>query len=119
LTQQDWGLKETDSDGYSTCEDSFNRRAEYDLLQRLLTEQITTAEAVVEAHVDRSTIMTIKKTAHDDAFAALSVKAGRPKSDPKERSETQRLAAEIERFQSTVIEQAVELAVLRGKSAWG
>jgi hypothetical protein len=91
----------------------------YDLWQRLLTGQITTAQAVIEAHVDRSTIMTIKKTARDGAIAALSVKAGRPKTDPKERTENQRLLAEIERLQSTVIEQAVELAVLRGKSAWG
>ncbi len=91
----------------------------YDLWQRLLTGQITTAQAVVEAHVDRSTIMTIKKAARDGAIAALSTKPGRPKFDPKERSENQRLQAEIARLQSTVIEQAVELAVLRGKSAWG
>ena len=91
----------------------------YDLWQRLLTGQITTAEAVVEARVDRSTILTIKKTARDGAIMALSAKPGRPKTDPKERSENQRLQAEVDRLQSTVIEQAVELAVLRGKSAWG
>ena len=91
----------------------------YDLWQRLLTGQITTAEAVVEARVDRSTILTIKKTARDGAIMALSAKPGRPKTDPKERSENQRLQAEVDRLQSTVIEQAVELAVLRGKSGWG
>ena len=29
------------------------------------------------------------------------------------------LRAEVDRLQATVIEQAVELAVLRGKSSWG
>ena len=91
----------------------------YDLWQRMLTGQITTAEAVVEAHIDRSTVMAIRKTARDGAVMALSVKPGKPKVDPKERTENQRLMAEVERLRETVVEQAVELAVLRGKSAWG
>ena len=93
----------------------------YDLWQRLLTGQITTAQAVVvvEAHVDRSTIMTIKKAARYGAIAALSTKPGRPKFDPKERSENQRLQAEIARLQSTVIEQAVEFGGVAGKIGLG
>ena len=37
----------------------------YDLWQRMLTGQITTVEAAAEAGVDRSTVMTLRKTARD------------------------------------------------------
>ncbi len=113
-------LKETDSDRYTTCEDSFSERR----------AKIRVVAANVEwADHDRGSGpagscrqvhgMAIRKTARDDAIMALSVKPAKRKTDPKERSENQRLQAEVERLQSTVIEQAVELAVLRGKSAWG
>ncbi len=42
----------------------------YDLWQRMLTGQITTVEAAAEAGVDRSTVMTLRKTARDGAIAA-------------------------------------------------
>ena len=35
----------------------------YDLWQRMLTGQLTTAAAAAEAGVDRSTVMTLHKTA--------------------------------------------------------
>jgi len=57
----------------------------YDLWQRMLTGQISTVEAAAEAGVDRSTVMTLRKTARDGA----------------------------------IVEQAIELAALRGKGSWG
>jgi len=91
----------------------------YDLWVRMLTEQITPSQAAAEAGVDRSTISNLRKTAKDGAIAALTAsKPGRRKS-AKEVSEAAKLQAEIDRLGMVIIEQAVELALLRGKSSWG
>lgn len=92
----------------------------YDLWQRMLIGQLTTAAAAAEAGVDRSTVMTLRKTARDGAIAALQAsRPGRPKANRAEQTEIARLAAEVTRLSATVVEQAVELAALRGKGAWG
>ena len=91
----------------------------YDLWLRMLTSQITTAQAASEAGVDRSTIMTVRKVARDAAVAALSVRPGQHRVDRAEQTEIVRLQHEIDRLTTTIVEQAVELAVLRGKAAWG
>ncbi|MGH9259466.1 MAG: helix-turn-helix domain-containing protein [Acidimicrobiales bacterium] len=92
----------------------------YDLWQRMLTGQITTVAAAAEAGVDRSTIMTLRKTARDGALAALAAsRPGRPKQSRVEASEIAKLRAEVTRLQDTIVEQAIELAALRGKAAWG
>jgi transposase-like protein len=91
----------------------------YDLWQRMLTGQITTVEAATEAGVDRSTVMTLRKTARDGAIAALQAsRPGRPKKRP-ETGELVELRAEVARLSATVVEQAIELAALRGKASWG
>lgn len=91
----------------------------YDLWVRMLTEQITPSEAAAEAGVDRSTISNLRKTARDGAIVALTAaKPGRRRSN-QEVSELAGLRAEIDRLGNVIIEQAVELAVLRGKTGWG
>lgn len=91
----------------------------YDLWVRMLTGQITPSEAAAEAGVDRSTISNLRKTAKDGAIVALTAaKPGRRRSN-EEITETAKLRAEIDRLGNTIIEQAIELAVLRGKSSWG
>ncbi|MGH3514815.1 MAG: hypothetical protein ACRDRB_21470 [Pseudonocardiaceae bacterium] len=92
----------------------------YDLWQRMLTGQITTVAAAAEAGVDRSTVMALRKTARDGAIAALQAsRPGRPKADRAEASKLASLRAEVARLSATIVEQAVELAALRGKAAWG
>lgn len=92
----------------------------YDLWQRMLTGQLTSAQAAAEAGVDRSTVMTLRKTARDGAIAALQAsRPGRPKESRAEQGEIAKLSAEVERLRGTVVEQAIELAALRGKAAWG
>ena len=91
----------------------------YDLWLRMLTGQITTAQAATEAGVDRTTITTVRRVARDAAVAALSARPGQRKIDRAEQTEIVRLQAEVARLTSTIVEQAVELAVLRGKAAWG
>ena len=83
-------------------------------------DQITTVAAAAEAGVYRSTIMTLRKTARDGAIAALQASSpGRPKQSRAERTEIAKLTAEVTRLQDTIVEQAIELAALRGKAAWG
>jgi transposase len=92
----------------------------YDLWVRMLCGQVTQTDAAAEAGVDRTTIATLRKVAKDGAIAALTASApGRRKQTAAEASEIAKLKAEVERLQGTIVEQAVELAVLRGKAAWG
>ncbi len=91
----------------------------YDLWLRMLTGQITTVAAAAEAGVDRTTIMTLRKVAKDGAIAALQAsRPGRARVDRAEVSELARLRADNARLASTIVEQAIELAALRGKTSW-
>ena len=91
----------------------------YDLFVRMLAGQLSQADAAAEAGVDRSTISKLRKTARDGAITALSARPGRPKASKAERTEVASLRAEVDRLQTTVIEQTIELAALRGKAGWG
>jgi len=92
----------------------------YDLWVRMLTGQITVADAAAEAGVDRSVITRIRAVARDGAIAALQAfNPGNPRQSRAEAGEAAQLRAEVVRLQATIVEQAVELAVLRGKSHWG
>lgn len=92
----------------------------YDLWVRMLAGQITQCDAAAEAGVDRSVITRLRAVARDGAISALQAsRPGRRRQSRQESSEAAALRAEVERLQATVVEQAVELAVLRGKSRWG
>jgi transposase len=92
----------------------------YDLWVRMLCGQISQTDAAAEAGVDRTTIATLRKVAKDGAIAALTASMpGRRKQTAAEASETAKLTAEVDRLGGVIIEQAVELAVLRGKASWG
>ena len=65
-------------------------------------------------------ITRLRGVARNGAIAALQAsKPGRLRHSREEASEVAALRAEVDRLQTTVVEQAVELAVLRGKSRWG
>jgi len=92
----------------------------YDLWVRILTGQVTQSDAAAEAGVDRTSIARLRKVARDGAIAALQAsRPGQQKASSQELSELAKLRAEIDRLGAVVIDQAVELAVLRGKSSWG
>jgi transposase-like protein len=91
----------------------------YEIWLKVLTGELTSREAAAQAGVDRSTIMTLRKVARDGAIAALQASRPGRTPDAREATEVARLQAENARLQSTIVEQAIELAALRGKSAWG
>ncbi len=91
----------------------------YELWLKILTGELTTQQAAIEAGVDRGTIMTLRKAAKDGAIAALQAsRPGRPR-DAREATEVARLSAENARLQATIVELSIELVALRGKAAWG
>ena len=95
-------------------------RAEVRLVGADADGQITVADAAAEAGVDRSVITRLRAVARDGAIAALQAsRPGRPRRSRQEATEAAALRAEVDRLQATIVEQAVELAVLRGKSHWG
>jgi transposase len=92
----------------------------YDLWLRIVTGQVTQSDAAAEAGVDRTTIATLRKVARDGAIAALQAsRPGQRKVSAAEASELAKAQAEVDRLGAVVIDQAVELALLRGKSSWG
>jgi transposase len=92
----------------------------YDLWLRMVTGQLTTVQAAAEAGVDRTTIATLKRVARDGAIAALEAsRPGRRQHTAGENAELARLRGEVDRLSSAIVEQAIELAALRGKAAWG
>ncbi len=92
----------------------------YDLWVRMLSGQLSQADATAEVGVDRTTVTRLRAVARDGAIAALSAsKPGKPKQSRAERTRIAELETEVARLQSTIVEQAVELALLRGKTLWG
>ena len=92
----------------------------YDLWVRMLTGQISQAEAATEAGVDRTVIARLRAVARDGAIAALQAsKPGKPHQSRADAGEAAQLRAELARLERTIVEQAIELAMLRGKSGWG
>ena len=85
---------------------------------QVLTQQATQREAAEKWGVDRSTIVSICRTAKQGALDALaSARPGRP-GKPAEQAELEQARAEIERLRATVTEQAVALHLHEGKSRW-
>lgn len=92
----------------------------YDLWVRMLTGQISRVDAAAEAGVDRSTITKLRAVARDGAIAALAAsRPGRAKQSRAEVTEVAGLRVEVVRLEHTIVAQAIELAVLRGKTGWG
>ena len=91
----------------------------YELWLKILCGELTSQQAALEAGVDRTTIMTLRKVAKDGAIAALQASRPGRRQDRTEVTESARLRAENARLQSTIVELSIELVALRGKVSWG
>lgn len=90
----------------------------YEVYVQVLTQQATQREAADKWGVDRSTVVSICRTAKQGALDALaSARPGRP-GKTAEQAELDEAKAEIERLRATVTEQAVSLHLQQGKSRW-
>lgn len=90
----------------------------YEMFVQVLTQQATQREAAEKFGVDRSTVISVCKTAKQGALDALAAAVpGRP-GRSREQVELEEAQAEIERLRATVTEQAVALHLHQGKSRW-
>lgn len=90
----------------------------YELWVSVLTGQATQREAAERYKVDRSTVVSVCKTAKQGALDALAAaRPGRP-GQSLEQAQLAEAKAEIERLRSTVTEQAVALHLHEGKARW-
>ncbi len=88
----------------------------WEIFLKVTTGELTQADAARRWGVDVSTIIGIRRTAKDAALAAFSRKPGR---QPTERNwELEAARAEIGQLTEAIKAQAIELAVVRGKSGW-
>ena len=90
----------------------------YEIWVKTLTGELTTMQAAVEAGVDRTTVMTLRKVAKDGAIAALQASVPGRRRSAAEENEINSLRAENARLQATIVELSIENVVLRGKAPW-
>jgi transposase-like protein len=90
----------------------------YEIYVQVLTQQATQREAAQKWGVDRSTIISICRTAKQGALDALAAAVpGRPGASV-EAAALAEAKAEIERLRATVTEQAVAMHLQAGKARW-
>lgn len=90
----------------------------YEIYVQVLTGQATQREAADTWKVDRSTVVSVCRTAKQGALDALAAAVpGRP-GRTLEQAQLEEARVEIERLRSTVTEQAVALHLHQGKARW-
>jgi len=88
----------------------------WEVFLQVTSGEMSQADAARKWQVDVSTVIGIRRTAKDATLAAFARKPGRP---AKERNwELDAARAEIEQLRTAITAQAIELAVVRGKSGW-
>lgn len=88
----------------------------WEIYLQVTSGAVTQADAARRWGVDVSTVIAIRRTVKDAALAALSRKPGRPAA--VRNWELEEAQAEIGRLTEAVKAQAIELAIVRGKSGW-
>ncbi|MGH3501949.1 MAG: hypothetical protein ACRDQA_13855 [Nocardioidaceae bacterium] len=89
----------------------------YEIWLQLVRQEVTVAEAAVQQHVDRSTIMRIRTVAKEGALQALA--ASKPGVKARERDfELEQAQAENQRLAEALKEMAVRLTLVEGKGSW-
>ena len=90
----------------------------YEMWVSVLTGQATQREAAEKYKVDRSTVVSVCRTARQGALDALAAaRPGRP-GQTAEQVELAEAREEIARLRATVTEQAVALHLHEGKARW-
>lgn len=91
--------------------------AKWEIFLQVTAGEMGQADAARKWQVDVSTIIAIRRTAKDAAMAAFARKAGRPAKQTNWELDAAR--TEIGLLTEAIKAQAIELAVIRGKSGWG
>jgi transposase-like protein len=90
----------------------------YEIYVQVLTGQATQREAAEAWQIDRSTVVSVCRTAKQGALDALAAAVpGRP-GRTLEQVQLEAARAEVQRLRATVTEQAVALHLHQGKARW-
>ncbi|WP_428114633.1 hypothetical protein [Candidatus Poriferisodalis sp.] len=96
--------------------EKLSAETKWEICLQVTSGAITQADAARRWGVDVSTVVTIRRTVTDAAVAALARRPGRPAAERN--WELEEAQAEIGRLTEAVKAQAIELAIVRGKSGW-
>jgi len=89
----------------------------WEVFLEVTSQELTQADAARKWGVDTSVVIKLRRDAKDAALAAFaSSKPGRAR-DPRD-LHIEQLEAELVRVTEAIKEQAIELALVRGKSRW-
>jgi transposase len=81
------------------------------------SRELSQADAARKWGVDTSVVIKLRRDAKDAALAAFAASRPGGSRDPRD-VEIEMLGAEIARLSEAIKEQAIELALLKGKSRW-
>lgn len=89
----------------------------WEVFLEVTSQELTQADAARKWGVDTSVVIKLRRDAKDAALAAFaSSKPGRAR-DPRD-LQIEQLESELGRLTEAIKEQAIELALVRGKSRW-
>jgi transposase len=81
------------------------------------SRELSQADTARKWGVDTSVVIKLRRDAKDAALAAFAASKPGGSRDPRD-VEIEMLGAEIARLSEAIKEQAIELALLKGKSRW-
>jgi len=89
----------------------------WEIFLEVTSRELTQADAARKWRVDTSVVIKLRRDARDAALAAFAAsKPGRSR-DPRD-AQIEQLVDETARLTEAIKEQAIELALLRGKARW-
>lgn len=89
----------------------------WEIFLQVTSGSMTQADAARKWQLDVSTVIGIRRTVKEAALAALARTPGRPAT--ARNFELDAARAEIGQLTEAIKAQAIELAIVRGKAAWG
>lgn len=89
----------------------------WEIFLEVTSQELTQADAARKWGVDTSVVIRLRRDAKDAALAAFAASKPGGSRDPRD-LQIQRLEAELARVTEAIKEQAIELALVRGKSRW-
>lgn len=89
----------------------------WEIFLEVTSRELTQADAARKWGVDTSVVIKLRRDAKEAALAAFASSRPGGSRDPRD-VQIQRLQEELGRVTEAIKEQAIELALVRGKSRW-
>jgi len=89
----------------------------WEIFLEVTSRELTQADAARKWRVDTSVVIKLRRDARDAALAAFAASRPGGSRDPRD-SQIELLVGEAAQLTEAIKEQAIELALLRGKARW-